>query len=258
MKKFFFFLAVLSFGLLSAAEGVRQSPFPDSGTVVRVADGDTVTIRFADGVERRVRLIGVDAPEMDDPREEVAWRAFLSRRFAFHHLYRRDVRLSYGFAVLDEYGRVLAYVWSPEGELFNESIIRLGFASAFLKYPFREDFQKRFRAAAAAARKENRGFWRTEDPEVIPVSEARAHLGEIVSVRFRCDRVLRKRSFIYLYAAGDGFEAVIPRDRVSLFPGADSWAGEELFLTGLIEEFSGRLQVMVWFPRQLRLTRNPG
>jgi micrococcal nuclease len=257
MKKLLFFLAVAYVGLLPAAEPDQQSPFPDSGTVVRVADGDTVTIRFPDGVERRVRLIGVDAPEMDDPREEVAWRAFLSRRFAFHHLYGRDVRLTYDFAPLDEYGRVLAYVWSPEGELFNESIIRQGFASAFLKYPFREDFQKRFRAAASVARKENRGFWRTEDPEEIPVSEARAHLGEVVSVRMRCAQVQKKGSFLYLCAAGDGLEALIPHGRASLFQGAESCVGKELLLTGLIEQFSGRLQVMLWFPRQLRLTWVP-
>jgi micrococcal nuclease len=254
MRKPFFFPAVLLLFLLRAAAPDYQSPFPDSGTVVRVADGDTVTIRFADGVERRVRLIGVDAPEMDDPREESAWRAFLSRRFVFHRLYRRDVRLSYDFDFQDEYGRVLAYVWSPEGELFNESIIRLGFASAFLKYPFRADFQERFRAAAAEARRESRGFWRIGDPERISVQEARDHLGEIVSVRYQCVRVLKRRTFLYLYAGGGCFEGVIPHDRVSFFPGIESCAGAELILTGLLEEFSGRLQIMVRFQRQLRLT----
>jgi len=254
MKKSFFFLTVVFVGLLPAAEAVRQSPFPESGTVVRVADGDTVTVRFSDGVERRVRLIGVDAPEMDDPREEVAWRAFLSRRFAFHHLYRRAVRLTFDFSPLDEYGRVLAYLWIGGGELFNELIIRQGFAAAFLKYPFREDFQKLFRAAAGAARKENRGFWRTEDPEVIPVSQVRAHLGEIVSVRLLCAEVLKKGSFLCLRPAEDGFEALIPRDRVSFFPGADSWEGKEIRLTGFMEEFAGRPQMIVSFLRQLRLT----
>jgi micrococcal nuclease len=254
MKKLLLFLTAVLIGVTPAVGAVGQDPFPDSGTVIRVADGDTVTIRFSDGVERRVRLIGVDAPEMDDPREEVAWRAFLSKRFAFHHLFRRDVRLSYDFSPLDEYGRVLAYIWSPVGELFNETIIRLGFASAFLKYPFRRDYQERFRAAASAARKENRGFWRAGDPEEIPLSDTRVHLCEIVSVRFPCIQVKKKGSFLYLMAAGNRLEAVIPRGRLSLFPGADSCLGQEVFLTGLIEEFSGRLQIMVWFPRQLRLT----
>jgi micrococcal nuclease len=254
MKRLLFFLAVVSIIFFPAAQAERQSPFPESGTVVRVADGDTVTVQFSDGVERRVRLIGVDAPEMDDPREEVAWRAFLSRRFAFHHLYRRSVRLTFDFSPQDEYGRVLAYLWIGEGELFNELIIRRGFAAAFLKYPFRKDFQKRFRSAAAAARKENRGFWRTQDPEVIPASQVRAHLEEIVSVRFICAEVSKKRSFLCLRPADDRFEALIPRDRISLFPGADSWEGREMQLTGFVEEFAGRPQMIVSFSRQLRLT----
>lgn len=254
LKRIFLFGVILSLGLLPTAGPVRQSPFPESGTVVRVADGDTVTVRFSDGVERRVRLIGVDSPEMADPREEVAWRAFLSRRFVFHHLYRRTVRLGYDFSPLDEHGRVLAYVWTVRDELFNELIIRRGFALPFLKYPFRKDFQKRFRSAGAAARKEGLGFWRAEDPEEIPVSELRAHFGEIVAVRFLCAQALKTRSFLVLRAAGSDFEALIPRDRTALFPGAESWAGREVRLAGLAEEFAGRPQIIISFPRQLRLT----
>ncbi len=255
MRKFFAFPAVLSIMfLLPVAEALRQSPFPESGSVVRVADGDTVTVRFTDAVERRVRLIGVDAPELNDAREEVAWRAFLSRRFAFHHLYRRTVRLTYDASPLDDHGRVLAFVWKEDGTLFNESIIRQGFASAFLKYPFRADFQKRFRAAASSAREENKGFWRVEEPEEIRLSGIRDHYGEIVSLRFDCAEVLKKRSFLFLSAAGSDFEALIPLDRAALFPGAGSWAGRTLRIIGLAEEFAGRPQIVVAFPRQVRLT----
>lgn len=254
MRESFFFLAVLSILILPAAEAVQQRPFPESGVVVRVTDGDTVTVRFSDTIERRVRLIGVDAPEMDDPREEVAWRAFLSRRFAFHHLYRGTVRLTYDSTPLDEHGRVLAYVWKAEGTLFNELIIRQGFANAFLKYPFRQDFQKRFRAAAAAARKEGRGFWRTDDPEEISAYEIRFHFGEIVTLHFHCAKVLKQRSFLFLRAAGSDFEALIPLERSDRFPGAESWAGKSLTVTGLAEEFAGRPQIVVAFPWQVRLT----
>ncbi len=37
------------------------------GLVVRVADGDTLTVRFEDGVEERVRLLDVDTPETVHP-----------------------------------------------------------------------------------------------------------------------------------------------------------------------------------------------
>ncbi len=231
-----------------------EEAFPESGAIVRVTDGDTVTIRFADGVERRVRFIGVDAPEMGDPREDVAFRAFLSKRFAFHHLYRRDVRLTYDFSQLDEHGRVLAYIWPEEGKLFNDFIIRQGFAAAFLKYPYRKDYQKRFRAAEAEARKENRGFWRREAPAVISVSEVRSRLGEVISVRFRCAGVSRERSFLYLRSEDDAFEVLVPRERLLFFPEIESCGGKELIVTGFLEEFRGRPQIMLSFPRQLRLT----
>jgi micrococcal nuclease len=247
------FLAIL-LGSSSGYPVFGRDGFPDSGTVIRIADGDTVTVEFADRVERRVRLIGVDAPEMDDPREDVAFHAFLARRFAFHHLYRRDVRLTYDFSPLDEHGRVLAYIWPGEKNLFNEFIIRQGFAAAFLKYPYRKDYQKRFRAAEALARAENRGFWSQAAPEVIPVSEVRTWLGEIISVRFQCAEVSREQSFLYLRTGDASFEVLVPYSRLAAFPGIESSEGQEITVTGFLEEFKGRPQIMLSFPRQLRLT----
>jgi micrococcal nuclease len=237
-------------GFAVHAKGV----LPESGTVVRVSDGDTATVRFADGVERRVRFIGVDAPEMDDPREDVAFRAFLCKRFTSHHLYGRSIRLTYDFSPLDEYGRVLAYVWPEKEKLFNDFIIRQGFAAAFLKYPYRKDYQDRFRAAEAEARKENRGLWRQDPPTLISVSEVPSHLGEVISVRFQCADVSKKRTFVYLRSADERFEALAPRDRLPFFPGIESCRGKEIIVTGFLEEFRGRPQVMLSFRRQLRLT----
>jgi micrococcal nuclease len=234
----------------SAAAG---DTFPETGRVVRVADGDTITVRSADGGERRVRLIGVDAPEMNDKREDVALRAFLSRRFASHHLYRRDVRLTYDFQPVDEHGRVLAYVWLEEGTLFNELIIRQGFAAAFLKYPFRKDYQDRFRSAEAEARAKKRGFWHPEEAAV-PASEAPDHVGEAGAVRFRCAEISRKRSYVYLRSPDGGFEALIPRARLAAFAGLSGCLGKEIVVSGFLELYKGRPQIMLVFPRQLRLT----
>jgi endonuclease YncB( thermonuclease family) len=229
-------------------------PFPDSGTVIHVADGDTVTIRFSDRVERRVRLIGVDAPEMDDPREDVAYSAFLSQRFAFHHLWHREVRLTYDFSLQDEYGRVLAYLWVGEAELFNELVIREGFAPAFLKYPFRKDYQKRFRSAQDQARKEDKGLWHRDPPAVISPADIRSRIGGVISVRFRVFEVAKKESFLYLRPADGVFEAVIARSRLPVFPDLETWRGKEVIVTGFLEEFRGRPQIMLTFARQLRLT----
>ena len=240
---------LLCLGLFPVRSGPRPA-FPAVGTVSRVTDGDTIVVKSTGGGERRVRLIGVDAPETDEAREEVALWAQMARRFTFFHLYRKRISLTYD---VDRHGRVLAYVFTEEKSLFNEFIIRQGFAFAFLKYPFRSDYQKLFREAQDEARSEQRGLWRKGEPVVIPVAEASSHLGEFAAVGFKCSRVERRRSFLYLISDAGEFEAAIPGDRRPLFPEAGEWEGKTLIVAGFIEEFRGRSQILLFFPRQLAL-----
>ena len=55
------FLPVLSLALLLASAGAGAETM--TGQVVRVADGDTVTVLSQDGQTHQVRLAGIDAPE---------------------------------------------------------------------------------------------------------------------------------------------------------------------------------------------------
>lgn len=245
----FFFVSVISY----AAPVFSQSNDSDSGVVVAIYDGDTVRVKFSDGSSRRVRLIGVDAPEMDDARENVALWSHLAKRFSFYCLYGKNVRLTYDQTRLDQYGRTLAYVWTDKEKLFNDIIIREGFAYAFLAFPFRSDFQKRFKEAQQEARQGMRGLWRKDDPDVISSAEARSHLGKYISVKFSCSSVEEKRSFVYFSSLQQEFEALIPRDRQALFPAGKTFLGKSLIVSGFLEEFKGRPQIIVFFPRQLRL-----
>jgi len=84
--------------------------------VTTIFDGDTIKVRLAGGGEERVRLIGVDSPELDDAREQVRLMAFLAKRFAFSRLYRAPVALSLGPEARDSYGRLLAFVRTADGD----------------------------------------------------------------------------------------------------------------------------------------------
>ena len=44
------------------------------GKVVKVADGDTVTIVDDNGKKHRIRLAGIDAPEKDQPHDKESAR----------------------------------------------------------------------------------------------------------------------------------------------------------------------------------------
>lgn len=128
----------------------------DSVRVIHVIDGDTVRVRFFDGREHKVRLLGIDSPEMNDLRETVRIQAHLAKRYAFFHLYRKDVHLAYDWDREDDFGRILAYVWLDQ-TLFNEKIISEGFAFAYRRHPYK--MQKQFIKLEDEARRKNRGLW---------------------------------------------------------------------------------------------------
>ena len=253
-------------GMLSAlpARTQQAAAFPDSGLVVVVYDGDTVKVRFKDGNERNVRLIGIDSPEIDDQREDVRFMAFMAKRFAFLNLFRKNVHLAYDWELEDKYGRLLAYLTTDDGSLFNEFILKKGFAFAFRKFPFRKDLMKKFLAAETEARRAGKGLWRKESPLEVPASVARAYLGQLVSVRMICAGFEERSSFAVLRSSENGFEALVPKEFRAAFPGLEGLTGKTIVVSGLVEEFNGAPQILIYFPRQLklsdsqdRLTENP-
>ena len=253
-------LGLIVHGLLSAVpvRTQRASAPPDSGLVVVVYDGDTVKVRFADGGERKVRLIGIDSPEMDDQREEVRFMAFMAKRFAFLNLYQRNVHLEYDWELEDKYGRLLAYLTTDDGALFNELILKKGFAFAYRKFPFRKDLMDKFKAAETEARMAGKGLWRKESPLEVPASVARAYLGQLVSVRMTCAGFEERRSFAVLHSLEGGFEALVPKKFTAAFPGLEGLTGKTVVVTGLVEEFDGTLQILLYLPRQLKLSGSLG
>ncbi len=235
------------------SENRSTTSFSSSGKVVKVYDGDTIGVKFSDGYEDRVRLIGIDTPELDDPREEVSLQAHLAWRFTRFYLLGREVFLTYDQTQRDKHGRILAFISVESVGLFNEFILKEGFAAAFFAFPFRSDYQERFRRAQKEARQKGRGLWLEGEPEEIPASRAASRIGSLVSVRFHCSRVRQSKSFIYLQAENGAFEALIPRQRENLFPSPRNYLRRTLVASGFLEEYHGRPQILVFFPRKLRV-----
>ncbi|TDJ48625.1 MAG: hypothetical protein E2O44_07495 [Nitrospina sp.] len=60
--RFFIFLVVLTFVFPAYVLAATLQ-----GQVVKVADGDTITVQDDMGRKHRIRLAGIDAPEMNQP-----------------------------------------------------------------------------------------------------------------------------------------------------------------------------------------------
>lgn len=130
-----------------------------AGTVVHIADGDTVTVRLAGG-EERVRYIGIDTPEAHRPGTPVECFARAASKANARLVNHRRVRLVVDREQRDRYGRLLAYVYRESDGLFvNADLVRRGFARAYAFAP-NTRHSRRFSMLEAQARRAGRGLWK--------------------------------------------------------------------------------------------------
>ncbi len=233
---------------------VDVSSFPTRGRVDVVYDGDTIKVRFRDGQEWRVRLIGIDAPEIGDVREDMKFKAEMSKRFTFYHLYRKEIRLSYESELFDSYGRILAYIWTDGQDLFNRFIISEGFASAYSNFRF--SYREEFREIEKEARSQGKGYWKHGNYTRIQAEEIKDYIGQIVTVEYKCVSVRLKRKLYYLTSENDEFSGLIPKENLSLFPLPQFYRGKVLSVTGFLEEYKGKPQIIAFFPSQVEMKEN--
>lgn len=149
-------VAALLLAAVAAGCGERGSddPGPDlHARVTKVTDGDTIHL----GGLGSVRLIGVDTPEVYGEAECFGRQAseFAKRLMPLG----TRVRYRVGVEPRDRYGRLLAYVWLPDGRMVNRLLVEQGYAQP-LTIPPNVDFADVFRRAAAAARRAALGLWR--------------------------------------------------------------------------------------------------
>ncbi|MBI2070592.1 MAG: thermonuclease family protein [Elusimicrobia bacterium] len=143
----------------SAADSAQPAtPEPRVVDVIRAIDGDTVELSDGD----RVRLIGVDTPELHHPRKPVgcyakeAWEYTKARAEGFR------ARLVFDPANdsvrhRDKYGRLLAYLFLADGTFHNRELIAQGYGFAYTRFPY--GHSEEFVAVEAEAKRQGKGLW---------------------------------------------------------------------------------------------------
>jgi micrococcal nuclease len=154
-------------GRMEAPSASSSAVSSRSRTVEHVTDGDTLIL---DGGER-IRLIGIDTPEMhdEDRNGRTARREGLNARLVDDYSSRardflektlsgRSVRLEYDQERKDKYGRTLAYVYrEPDGLFVNAEMLKEGYGFAYTRFPFK--YTEEFRRLEREAKGSRTGLW---------------------------------------------------------------------------------------------------
>ena len=157
MPRFLLFTCLVALGACSfVGQAVPPGSDSDVVPVLKVTDGDTIHVLY-EGRDERVRLIGIDTPEVPWYGGREQCFGVEAGRYARRRLDGSRVRLEFDVERRDRYDRLLAYVYLGD-ELFNLTLVRQGYATA---KPVRPDTRRvaLFSAAEAESRAAGRGLW---------------------------------------------------------------------------------------------------
>jgi len=142
------------------------------GTVVKVVDGDTVTMVDDKGFKHRIRLAGIDAPEQGD--QPYGKESTKGLRWLIH-----DKGITVEYSKHDRYGRIVGKVLvGPKGNTFCLPIecvrtldvgleqIKAGMAWHYKHYQSEQSKKDRnfYSSAERVAKKKQVGLWKDKGP----------------------------------------------------------------------------------------------
>jgi len=160
-----FFLKLIVCGTLFSLS-VYSSAAELPGTVIGVADGDSITLLDTSNAQHKIRLSGIDAPERYQPFSDV------SKRSLSDLVYNRTVTVHYNKT--DRYRRIIGRI-EVDGIDVNLEQIHRGLAWHYKQYMKEQPIDERliYIKAEEAAREKRIGLW-SENAPVAPWEWRRA------------------------------------------------------------------------------------
>lgn len=265
-----FWSRLLPANLLSANTG-SSGHLLIKGKIIRIIDGDSIEIKQIRGPDfspalqsaEPMRLIGIDAYEMNDSRERFRMAARIQKDAAYHYLWGQNVMLELetlpsGQLKRDIYNRLLGYVILKNGRNYQEMALGKGLVKGFYDFPFKKEYQDLFRQAEKRSRMGDNGIDHFPPDQAVEDNWEK-RIGEIVSVRFPVSRVRGSGKNVYLEHSKKKMVLIIPKWAVSNFSSSgktydftklkNRWITASGFLSGM----NGKPAMRIYFPPQLEV-----
>jgi micrococcal nuclease len=138
--------------------------------VLRVVDGDTLHINIPDrdDSKTKVRLLGIDAPELGNSDKPAMYYARQAANLLERIADGKEVRvyLDERAGSRDKYGRLLAYIELPDGQFANEVLLSEGCVYADRRFP--HGYSQKYLRLEGTARSQKTGLWAHVTQDQLP------------------------------------------------------------------------------------------
>ena len=151
---FLVLITTLLYCLCGDSSAFLKPANPGYVKVIKAHDGDTVSV-ILNGSREKVRLIGIDAPEIKQRTWGTKARKHLEKMLIASN---RTVILEFDVERRDKYGRLLCYIFTPDRKMLNIQMVKDGYAVLFT-IPPNIKYVDELRMAQNEARQHRRGIW---------------------------------------------------------------------------------------------------
>lgn len=129
--------------------------------VSKNTDGDTIHVTL-NGKDETIRMLLIDTPEEVDPKAPVEPYAYTAANYAKQvlpvgkHIYLEEGKPGY---TRDKYGRLLAFVYITPKDMYNEDVVKKGYARVAYIYPPNTQHLSTLQSDQSYAKSHKLGIW---------------------------------------------------------------------------------------------------
>lgn len=244
--------SLLAAGTAAAGSQCGADHIDERVRVDHAYDGDTVTLR--DG--RRLRLIGIDTPELGrDGKPDQAYA--VAARDALRGLLKQkgpELELRLDRTRHDVHHRLLAHVFLSDGTSLSAWLLERGYATLLIIPP--NDWNASCYAAAERhARADKAGIWALPKYQPIAAPRLQETARGYHLIEGRIKRVGRSAHSVWLDLEG-GVAARIDRQDLDYFP-VKSWTdlvGKRVIVRGWVHRYRDEMYLRLRYPTDLEVT----
>ena len=221
--------------------------------IKKIIDGDT--IKASNG--ETIRLIGVDTPEIFWDKGTAEFYGYKAMKFTRKNLLNKKVYLRYGQKKRDDYGRVLAYIYLENGELFNIKLLNSGYAHLMTVAP-NTKYLDNFTNEVVKSRAEGSGIWSQikqleKEIPVVSWDEVKKYYGKKVIVEGKIINTYQSDKVVFLNFSknyNETLTVVIFNNDLNKFAIQPEkfFLNKKIKVMGIIKKYEGAPEIIVENP----------